>query len=134
MYPWEMLAVYCSMQLSRPVKWTETRSENFQATTHGRDHIQYVEMAATREGKITGLRVVVYANMGAYLSTASTGIPTILHGLMYSGPYDIPNIKGDVYGVFTRAEEGLYSRLSIPLGTSILLLASRPADPEETEA
>jgi len=101
MYPWEMLAVYCSMQLGRPVKWTETRSENFQSTTHGRDHIQHVEMAATREGKITGLRAVVYANMGAYLSTASTGIPTILHGLMYSGPYDIPNIKGDVYGVFT---------------------------------
>ena len=39
--------------------------------------------------------------MGAYLSTASTGIPTILHGLMYSGPYDIPNLKADIYGVFT---------------------------------
>ena len=101
MYPSEMIAVYCSMQLGRPVKWTETRSENYQATTHGRDHLQYVEMAATRGGKITGLRTVVYAAMGAYLSTASTGIPTILHGLMYSGPYEIPNIKGDVYGVFT---------------------------------
>ena len=101
MYPWEMIAVFCSMQLGRPVKWTETRSENFQATTHGRDHIEHVEMAATRDGKITGLRSVVYAGMGAYLSTASTGIPTILHGLMYSGPYNIPNIKGDVYGVFT---------------------------------
>ena len=101
MYPWEMIAVFCSMQLGRPVKWTETRSENFQATTHGRDHIEHVEMAATRDGKITGLRTVVYAGMGAYLSTASTGIPTILHGLMYSGPYNIPNIKGDVYGVFT---------------------------------
>ncbi|PKB77796.1 MAG: carbon monoxide dehydrogenase [SAR202 cluster bacterium Io17-Chloro-G9] len=101
MYPWEMIAVFCSMQLGRPVKWTETRSENYQSTTHGRDHIQHVEMAATREGKITGLRTVVYAAMGAYLSTASTGIPTILHGLMYSGPYDIPNIKGDIYGVFT---------------------------------
>ena len=101
MYPWEMIAVFCSMQLGRPIKWTETRSENFQATTHGRDHIEHVEMAATRDGKITGLRSVVYAGMGAYLSTASTGIPTILHGLMYSGPYNIPNIKGDVYGVFT---------------------------------
>jgi carbon-monoxide dehydrogenase large subunit len=89
------------MKLSRPVKWTETRSENFQATLHGRDHVEHVEMAATREGKITGIRSVVYASMGAYLSTASTGIPTILHGLMYSGPYDIPNIKADIYGVFT---------------------------------
>jgi carbon-monoxide dehydrogenase large subunit len=89
------------MKLGRPVKWTETRSENYQATTHGRDHVQYAEMAATREGRITGVRAVVYAGMGAYLSTAAPGIPTILHGLMYSGPYDIPNIKADVYGCFT---------------------------------
>ena len=101
MYPSEMIAVFCSMRLGRPVKWTESRTENYQATTHGRDHVQHVELAATREGKITGLRTTVYASMGAYLSTASTGIPTILHGLMYSGPYDIPNIRGDIYGVFT---------------------------------
>ena len=100
-YPWEMIVAFCSMQLGRPVKWTETRTENFIATTHGRDHVEYVEMAATPEGKITGVRSVVYAGMGAYLSTAGPGIPTILHGLMYSGPYDIPNIKADIYGVFT---------------------------------
>ena len=100
-YPWEMITAFCSMRLGRPVKWTETRSENYQATTHGRDHIQHVELAATKEGKITGVRSVVYAGMGAYLSTAGPGIPTILHGLMYSGPYDIPNLKADVYGVFS---------------------------------
>ena len=58
-------------------------------------------MSATREGKITGVRSVVYAGMGAYLSTAAPGIPTILHGLMYSGPYAIPNIKADIYGCFS---------------------------------
>ena len=100
-YADEMIAAFCSMRLGRPVKWTETRSENYQATIHGRDHIQYVELAATRAGKITGLRGVVYAGMGAYLSTVATGIPTILHGLMYSGPYDIPALKADIYGVFT---------------------------------
>ena len=100
-YPGEMITAFCAMKLGRPVKWTETRSESYQATLHGRDHIQHVELAATREGKITGLRATVYAGMGAYLSLAATGIPTILHGLMYSGPYDIPNIRGDVYGVFT---------------------------------
>ena len=100
-YPWEMITAFCAMQLGRPVKWTETRSENFQATTHGRDHIQYVELAAGRDGKVTGLRTRVYAGMGAYLSTAAPGIPTILHGLMYCGPYEIPNVKGDVYGAFT---------------------------------
>ncbi len=100
-YAWEMVAAFCAMKLGRPVKWTETRSENFVATTHGRDHVEYVELAATREGRITGVRSVVYAGMGAYLSTAAPGIPTILHGLMYSGPYDIPNIKADIYGCFT---------------------------------
>ena len=100
-YADEMIAAFCSMRLGRPVKWTETRSENYQATLHGRDHVQHVELAATREGKITGLRAVVYAGMGAYLSTVAPGIPTILHGLMYCGPYDIANVKADVYGVFT---------------------------------
>ena len=100
-YPGELITAFCAMKLGRPVKWTETRSESYQATLHGRDHIQHVEMAATREGKITGLRARVYAGMGAYLSLVAPGVPTYLHGLMYSGPYDIPNIRGDVYGVFT---------------------------------
>ena len=100
-YPWDMIAVFCAMKLGRPVKWTETRTENYVASTHGRDHVQHVELAATRDGKITGVRSEVYAGMGAYLSTAAPGIPTILHGLMYSGPYDIPNLKADIYGVFT---------------------------------
>jgi carbon-monoxide dehydrogenase large subunit len=102
-YPDEMITAFCSMQLGRPVKWTATRSEGFQATIHGRDHIEYVEMAATREGKITGVRSVIYAGMGAYLSTAGPGVPTILHGLMYSGAYDIGATKADIYGVFNNA-------------------------------
>ena len=100
-YADEMIAAFCSMKLGRPVKWTETRSENYTATIHGRDHIEHVEMAATSDGKITGVRSVVYAGMGAYLSTAAPGVPTILHGLMYSGPYDIGATKADIYGVFT---------------------------------
>ena len=100
-YPWDMITAFCAMKLGRPVKWTETRSENYMSTTHGRDHVQHVELAATKDGKITGIRSVVYAGMGAYLSTAAPGIPTILHGLMYCGPYDIANAKADVYGVFS---------------------------------
>jgi len=100
-YPEEAMAVFASKMLSRPVKWTESRSENYRATIHGRDHIQDVELAAKSDGTIVGLRATVWANLGAYLSTASTGIPTILHGLMLSGAYDIPNIHEDVYGVFT---------------------------------
>ncbi|MGH9368672.1 MAG: xanthine dehydrogenase family protein molybdopterin-binding subunit, partial [Thermoanaerobaculia bacterium] len=100
-YPEDTMVIFASKALGRPVKWTETRSENYKATIHGRDHVQEVELAARKDGTILGLRAKVWANMGAYLSTASTGIPTILHGLMLSGAYKIPNIHEDVYGMFT---------------------------------
>jgi carbon-monoxide dehydrogenase large subunit len=102
-YPGEFLAAFCARKLNRPVKWTETRSENYQATTHGRDHIQDVELAARKDGTVLGLRATSWSAMGAYLSTAAPGIPTILHGLMLSGVYDLPAIKEDVYGVYTNA-------------------------------
>jgi aerobic carbon-monoxide dehydrogenase large subunit len=100
-YPEDAMVVFASKKLGRPVKWTETRTENYTSTIHGRDHVQEAELAATKDGTITGIRAKVWAGLGAYLSTASTGIPTILHGLMLSGTYKIPNIHEDVYGMFT---------------------------------
>ncbi len=100
-YADEALVGLAAIDLGRPVKWTEDRSENYKATIHGRDHVEYVEMCGTRDGKITGLRTRVYAGLGAYASTVGPGIPTILHGLIYSGPYTIPNIHGTVRGVYT---------------------------------
>ncbi len=100
-YADEALTAWVSRKLNRPVKWTETRSENYQVTIHGRDHVEYVEIAARNDGTVTGIRSTVYAAMGAYLSTAGPGIPTILHGLMYSGAYTIPNIRCETIGVFT---------------------------------
>ncbi len=100
-YPADFITMFCSKKLGAPVKWVESRSENYQATTHGRDHVQEIELAATADGKIKGLRATVWAGMGAYLSTAAPGIPTILHGLMLSGVYDIPAIHEDVYGLYT---------------------------------
>ena len=97
----EALVSFAAMELGRPVKWTEDRSENYKATTHGRDHVQYVEMCGTKDGKITGLRTKVYAGLGGYASTAAPGVPTILHGLVYCGPYGIPNVAATVYGVYT---------------------------------
>ena len=102
-YPADFVTVFCSKMLGRPVKWIESRSENYQATTHGRDHVQDVELAATKDGRITGLRCTVHAGMGAYLSTAAPGIPTILHGLMLSGCYTIPALREDVHGVYTNS-------------------------------
>lgn len=100
-YPDEALACWAAMKLDRPVKWTETRSENYQVTIHGRDHVEYVELAANNDGKVVGIRGTVYAALGAYHSTAGPGIPTILHGLMYSGAYDVPHVRCESVGVFT---------------------------------
>ena len=100
-YADEALVAFAAMNLGRPVKWAEDRSENYKATIHGRDHIEYVELAGTKDGQITALRTKVYAGLGAYASTAGPGIPTILHGLVYSGAYQIPNILGTVHGVYT---------------------------------
>lgn len=96
-------AVICHLaaRLGKPVKWIETRQENFLATTHGRDHVQYVEMAARNDGTILGIRAKVYANLGAWLSTAAPGVPTILFGLILPGQYGMKAIKCDVYGVLT---------------------------------
>jgi carbon-monoxide dehydrogenase large subunit len=100
-YPADFITVFCARRLNRPVKWVETRRENYQSTTHGRDHVQEIELAAKKDGSILGLRATVWAGMGAYLSTAAPGIPTILHGLMLSGVYNLPALKEDVHGVYT---------------------------------
>ena len=100
-YADESIVAFCSMQLGRPVKWTESRSENYLVTTHGRDHVQRVEIAGNRDGTITGIRAHILAGMGAYLSTAAPGVPTILCGLMMSGSYRIDNTACETVGVLT---------------------------------
>lgn len=100
-YPDEALVAFAARDLGRPVKWTEERSENYRATTHGRDHVQELVLAGTRDGRITALRVRAIANLGAYLSTAAPGVPTILFGLIVAGPYAIPHVDVEVFGVLT---------------------------------
>ena len=85
----------------RPVKWVESRRETFQSTIHGRDHITYVEAAATKDGEVTALRVKTYANLGGRLSTIGPGIPTTLYGRILSGPYKMKNVHCEVTGVYT---------------------------------
>ncbi len=85
----------------RPVKWVESRRENYQSTIHGRDHITYLEIGGTRDGEITGLRVKTYANLGGRLSTVGPGIPTTLYGRVLAGPYKFPNVHCEVIGVYT---------------------------------
>ncbi|MFW6075994.1 MAG: xanthine dehydrogenase family protein molybdopterin-binding subunit, partial [Chloroflexota bacterium] len=101
MYPEYPLVAHLSKDLGRPVKWVEDRSESHNATSHGRDHVSDLDVAATREGKITGLNIKTYANMGGYLSTIAPGIPTTLYGRMVAGVYKIPNIYCEVIGTYT---------------------------------
>ena len=96
------LCLFASKALNgRPVKWVETRRENYQSTIHGRDHITYLEIAGTRQGEITGVRVKTFANLGGRLSTIGPGIPTTLYGRVLSGCYKIPNVYAEVTGVYT---------------------------------
>jgi carbon-monoxide dehydrogenase large subunit len=95
------LVLWLSKQLGRPVKFFEDRTENYLHTTHGRDHHTDIEIGATKDGKITALKVTTLANLGAYLSTIAPGIPTTLYGRMIAGCYKIPNIHVDVRGVYT---------------------------------
>jgi len=96
-----VLVAALAAKLGRPIKWGETRRENYVATTHGRDHITYLEVGATRDGRITALKAKTYANLGGVLSTIGPGIPTTLYGRMLSGAYRIPNIHCQVLGVYT---------------------------------
>ena len=100
-YAEEALMIWCSQRLKRPVKWTADRSEAFMTDAHGRDHITKAEMGFDKDGKIVGLRVKTYANLGAYLSTFAPCVPTYLHGTLLQGLYTTPKINVDVTAVFT---------------------------------
>jgi aerobic carbon-monoxide dehydrogenase large subunit len=100
-YPEYPLVALVAKRLGRPVKWMETRRENYVATTHGRDHITDIEVGAKRDGTITALKAKTYANLGGVLSTIAPGVPTTLYGRMLSGAYRIPNIYCQVLGVYT---------------------------------
>ncbi|MEZ4671501.1 MAG: molybdopterin cofactor-binding domain-containing protein [Anaerolineae bacterium] len=101
LYPEYCLVAALARKLHAPIKWMETRSENYIATTHGRDHITDIEIGAKRDGTITALKVETYANLGGILSTIAPGIPTTLYGRMLSGTYKVANIYCKVHGVYT---------------------------------
>jgi carbon-monoxide dehydrogenase large subunit len=100
-YPEEMVALWASKKIGRPVKWTGDRTESFLTDAHGRDHITKAEMAFDKDNKITGLRVKTYANFGGYMSLFSSSVPTYLYATLLSGQYTIPAIYAEVMGVYT---------------------------------
>jgi carbon-monoxide dehydrogenase large subunit len=100
LYPEDVIVCAASRRLRRPVRWVETRSEHFTGTSGGRDHVEYVSVAATREGKIQALRVTTYANLGAFVSGMGAGIPGV-SGMMFPGCYDFQTADVNVHGIFT---------------------------------
>ncbi|MGR7996325.1 xanthine dehydrogenase family protein molybdopterin-binding subunit [Xanthobacter sp. ZOL 2024] len=100
-YAEETVCAWASRRVGRPVKWTSDRSEAFLSDAHGRDHRTHAELALDAEGKILGLRVHTRANMGAYLSTFASSIPTYLYATLLSGQYDIPAIYCEVDALYT---------------------------------
>jgi carbon-monoxide dehydrogenase large subunit len=100
-YAEELLVLWASRKVGRPVKWTSSRSEAFLSDAHGRDHISHAELALDADGKFRALRVHTYANLGAYLSTFAPAVPTYLYATLLSGPYVIPAIYAEVKAIFT---------------------------------
>jgi carbon-monoxide dehydrogenase large subunit len=100
-YNEEVVALWASKRVGRAVKWTCDRSEAFLADAHGRDHATHAEMAFDDKGRILGLRARTIANLGGYMSTFSSSVPTYLYATLLSGQYAIPNIYCEVDAVYT---------------------------------
>jgi aerobic carbon-monoxide dehydrogenase large subunit len=99
-YAEEILALVVAKRLGRPVKWTESRSEGYQATIHGRDQIQDLEIAAKSDGTLLGLKVDLMADMGAYLQLVTPGVP-LLGAFMFNAIYKMEAYSFTCHGVFT---------------------------------
>ena len=99
-YPSDGVVAWASMQLGRPVKWTATRSEDYLAGNHGRDHLTEAEVALDAEGRIQALRVETYVNLGGYASNVGAGLP-FTYAQMLSGQYEIPAISAHLIGAYT---------------------------------
>ncbi|MCX8006152.1 MAG: xanthine dehydrogenase family protein molybdopterin-binding subunit, partial [Burkholderiaceae bacterium] len=101
LYAEETAITWASKRIGRPIKWTAERSESFLTDAHGRDHVTVAELALDKDGKFLALREHTTANLGAYLSTFASCIPTILHSTLLAGQYTTPLIYSEIQAVFT---------------------------------
>jgi carbon-monoxide dehydrogenase large subunit len=101
LYAEETALVWAAKQIGRPIKWTCDRSEAFLTDAHGRDHATLAELATDKDGRFLAMRVNTTANLGAYLSTFASSVPTILYATLLAGQYTTPAIHCQVTGVFT---------------------------------
>ncbi len=101
LYAEETAMVWASKRVNRPIKWAAERGEAFVSDAHGRDHVTHAELACDKDGRFLAMRVVTTANMGAYLSTFASCIPTILYATLLAGQYATPVIWCEVTASFT---------------------------------
>ncbi|OYU13565.1 xanthine dehydrogenase family protein molybdopterin-binding subunit [Limnohabitans sp. WS1] len=101
LYAEDVCLTWASKKLNRPIKWNCDRSEAFLSDAHGRDHVSHAELAMDKDGKFLGFRVHTDANLGAYLSTFSTAVPTILYATLLAGQYKTPQVYVEVDAWFT---------------------------------
>jgi aerobic carbon-monoxide dehydrogenase large subunit len=121
LYAEETALVWASKRVGRPIKWTAERSESFLTDAHGRDHVTTAELALDKDGNFLALRVDTTANMGAYLSTFASCIPTILYATLLAGQYKTPHIHCRVQAVFTNtAPVDAYRGAGRPEATYVL--------------
>ncbi len=99
-YPEELLCLALARKHRLPVRWTEERSENSQATIQGRGQVQWIELAADKNGKLTGVRADIIADMGGYQQLITAGVP-LLGAFLYHGVYDTPAYAFKCTGVYT---------------------------------
>ena len=100
-YQEEAFCTFAAKACNRPVKWTSSRSEAFMSDAHGRDHVTTIQLALDKDNNFTALRTDTLANMGAYLSTFASSVPTWLHGTLMAGNYKTPLIYVNVKAMFT---------------------------------
>lgn len=100
-YAEEAILTWAAGKVRRPIKWTAERSESFLTDAHGRDHITTAQLAMDADGKFLALKVATKANMGAYLSTFATSVPTYLYATLLAGVYTTPAVYAEVKSIFT---------------------------------
>lgn len=101
LYAEDVALTWGSKQINRPIKWVCDRSEAFLSDAHGRDHVSTAEMAMDKDGHFLAMRVHTDANLGAYLSTFATAVPTILYATLLAGQYKTPQVYVEVDSWFT---------------------------------
>ena len=122
-YPGYVCTIVAALVTGKPVKWMEDRSENLMSTGFARDYHMHGEIAATKEGKILGVRVSVIADHGAFNSTAQPSNYPAGFFHMFTGSYDLEAAYCDVTGVYTnKAPGGVAYACSFRITESVYLV------------